>query len=309
MKPEHFRHLAQFCAWEFVPVSQNITTQGNLGHSFVILKNGSAVIQALDENGRLRPQSALRALASYGETSLLQGKARDATVRAVRSGGQAQQPGPGGSEVVILDRRDLQYAFDERPDLWVKGIPLVDRYERIKQVDRLFDWQEEDEIVVWHDRSYWFWLAAPLMVIVALYVITLLILNRILGAGNAFWVATLIATGISALLGIAAVANYLNDYYAVTTRRVTNRNRELFLSETRGEIPVEMIQDVTTLVKFWGALFDYGDVLIRSAAKSEPTVFLRVPQPDQVRQAILGVKGVIRPKGGTSSRNVWDCRD
>lgn len=294
MRPAHFQHLAQFCAWEFIPVGQNITTQGNLGHSFVILRKGAAVIRALDENGRLRPQSTLRTMASsmpsYGETSLLQGKARDATVRAVQAAGQGQQHGPGGAEIILLDRRDLQVAFDERPDLWQKGLPLFDGYQRVKQEKRTFDWQEEDEIVIRYDRTHWLWLVRPLLAVAALYLLTLLIVYRLARPENVLLTTTLIISGIYALLAAAFVYNYFNDYYALTSRRVTSRHRELSLAQTRVEIPIEMIQDITSQVGFWGALFDYGDVSIRSAAKSSPTVFAHVPGPDHMRQAILDAK-------------------
>ena len=52
MGVEHFWHLAQFCGWEFVPADQNITTQGAIGHSLVILRSGDAVIYAADNSGR-----------------------------------------------------------------------------------------------------------------------------------------------------------------------------------------------------------------------------------------------------------------
>ncbi len=162
----HFRHLAQFCGWEFVPAGQNITTQGSIGHSFVVLLDGTAIVHAIDDSGRLKPQNTLRPGDFYGETSLLEGQPRDASVRAQKGRDQVGRSGPGGAEVVVLDRRDLQIAFAERPDLWHAGIPLVDRTIQVKEEKRLYDWQDEGETVLWQDRAHWWFLLEPELVLI-----------------------------------------------------------------------------------------------------------------------------------------------
>ena len=83
MTDAHRQHLAQFVGWGFVPDGQNVTSQGAVGHSFVILRDGAAVVSSLDEQGRLRPRTYLNGGKYYGSTSLLAGKTRDVTVRAV----------------------------------------------------------------------------------------------------------------------------------------------------------------------------------------------------------------------------------
>ena len=86
LSPDRRSHLAQFVGWGFIPEQQNITTQGGVGHSFVIIREGAAITTSVDEQGRPRLQSRFDAGDSYGETSLLQGKPRDASVRAIASG-------------------------------------------------------------------------------------------------------------------------------------------------------------------------------------------------------------------------------
>ncbi len=66
--------LAQYAGWEFVPAGQNVTTQGSVGHSFVYVRNGAAVVTAVDDRGRSRPRSYLQAGDFYGMTSLLEGR-------------------------------------------------------------------------------------------------------------------------------------------------------------------------------------------------------------------------------------------
>ena len=78
-----------------MPERQNITTQGSTGHSYVMIREGGALITAFDKFGRERPRSRVQPKGSYGKTSLLQGKARDVTVRAVRGESVRGQRGPG----------------------------------------------------------------------------------------------------------------------------------------------------------------------------------------------------------------------
>ena len=82
-------------------------------------------------------------------------------MRAVLAPDQGGPQGRPGTEVITLDRRDLQYAFDERPDLWENGIALFRRSVKTKEEKRLYDWQAEGETVVWHGRSHWLWAAWP----------------------------------------------------------------------------------------------------------------------------------------------------
>ncbi len=158
----HRRHLAQYCAWEFVPAGQNITTQGHPGHSFVILRQGSAVVSSIDEAGQARPSSVLQAPTAFGRTSLLEGRQRNATARAIVSAATAEAPALAGTDLLIIDRRDLEHAFAEHPDLWgaensLRRIYIADDPQKAK---RPYDWMKEDETVDWRGRRHpiWLWL-------------------------------------------------------------------------------------------------------------------------------------------------------
>lgn len=291
MTPAHLEHLAQFCGWEFIPAEQNITTQGSVGHSFIIMVRGKALVSALDERGRPRPRNMLLSGDYYGETSLLEGKARDATVRAVLGPNQGGAGGRPGTEVITLDRRDLQYAFLERPDLWNPEIPLFRRSIITKEEKLLYPWQAEGETVIWHDRGHWLWAAWPILL---LTIATLLIMTVIHFVSSSLsWELVedlLIGALVIFPIGFIIVLNYLDDYYAVTNRRVTRRDRQIFIYEARVESPIEAIQDITTKIGFWAAVFDFGDVTVRTADKSSSILFAHVPQPDRVQKLISDVR-------------------
>ena len=289
MTPAHRQHLAQFFGWGFVPERQNITTQGALGHSFVVLREGAAVVTNFDEQGRTRPKNYLHAGSSYGETSLLEGQPRDATVRAVMAPADGPIPGLHGADVLTLDRRDLQYAFDERDALWNADIDLFKRFSQIREVKRRYPWQGDDELIIWDGRSHLFWLLGPLMPPVAVAIIVLVLAWALpQSMRNAVLVIWLLLLGVLALVVVWFSVNYFDDYYVVTNRRVTRYDRQLLLfSETLLESPIETIQDVTVKAGFWGRFFDWGDLTIRTAAKVGAIVFTHVPGPELVKKDIL----------------------
>ncbi len=102
---------------------------------------------------------------------------------------------------------------------------------------------------------------------------------------------TIVVTGLILVpLALIIAYNYYDDYYAVTNRRVTRRDHQLIFYEARTESPIESVQDITWDAGFWGRVFDYGDVIIRSAARIGAVRFERVPSPDMVRERILQEK-------------------
>jgi CRP-like cAMP-binding protein/membrane protein YdbS with pleckstrin-like domain len=278
------QHLAQFFGWEFVPERQNVTTQGHPGHSFILLRQGAGLITAFDNYGRERPRSSVEPGTGYGRTSLFEGKQRDATVRAVRGPSTRGIPGLGGADILTLDRRDFQYAVAEKPQLWA-GEEIVRRIRETEEVKPRFPWMQEGEVVKWEGRPHWLWLVWPLS-LVGIAFLAFVVLAALLASDAASVALFLIAAFVLAPLAIGLVINYYDDYYVVTNKRVTRRDRQLLLFEARAEAPVEMIQDVTSDVHFWGQIFDFGHVTIRTASKGAPIRLDNVPQPQVVKEQL-----------------------
>jgi hypothetical protein len=269
------------------------------------LRDGGAVIHATDDSGRTRPRSSLGPGTYYGETSLLEGRSRDASVRAVKTAKQADRTGPGGAEIIVLDRRDLQYAFTERPDLWHAGVPLFDRSIKIREEIRVFEWQEEEEKVLWRDRAHWLFLLLPELgaaaVFAGLYVLLILLKAAAEQAGLQSALPTIawllaIAWGVTG--GVIAI-NYFIDYYVVTNTRVTHRDRQLLVYDVRSEAPIDMVQDVSIAQFLTGRLFGFGDLTVRTASKGGGVLFPRVPDPSYVQNLILAERArVVAAKRG-----------
>ena len=295
MTDAHRQHLAQFVGWGFVPDGQNVTSQGAVGHSFVILRDGAAVVSSLDEQGRLRPRTYLSGGKYYGSTSLLAGKTRDVTVRAVVAPSHDAQPGVRGADILTLDRRDLEYAFAEKPDLWKRGIGLFDNYQQTKGEKKKFVWQTEGEVIIWYGRPHIWWLIEPLLILAAIAIFTGLLARAApSGLRDAAQIMWLMMLGILGILAIATVVNYYDDYYTVTNRRVARHDRQFWLlTETLMEAPLETIQDVTMNTDLWGRLLGYGNLTIRTAAKVGAIVFFRLPHPERVREETMKERALV----------------
>ncbi len=282
-------HLAQYAGWEFVPAGQNVTTQGSVGHSFVYIFDGAAVVTAVDDRGRSRPRTYFKAGDAYGTTSLLAGQPRDATVRAVRAQDKERQPGLDGAEVIILNRDDVQHAFAVDRQMWHRGVPLVNEMVVIKEDRRPLDWMDEGEVLRWRKNPHILWLILPGALVVLAAVLLVIVWRAVPDAiKGTVGVAALICGGPLLVLAFLIVfLNYQDDYYALTNRRVTRRDRQLMLYEARAEAPLEMVQDVTINTNFWGRLFGYGNVTVRTASKDRWIVLNNISQPENVKADIL----------------------
>ncbi len=295
MDEAHRLNLAGLCAWAFVPANQNVSTQGTVGYSWVELLKGGLMITAVDDRGRSRPVQILQPGQSFGETSLLASKSRDATARAVPGPAQFGQPALNGAEILNLDRRDLQVAFEERPDLWHSGVDLFDRYRQVTAVLPSYPWLEEGEHVYWTGRRHWWWLVAPLLFEFLALAITfagIIFVAGLLGTSMQGVLLMFLLVGALIFLPIVLYTykNYLNDYYVVTNRRATRHDQVLFARESRLDSPLESVQDVTSFAGLWGRIWDYGNVTIRTAAKVGSMVFEAVRDPDYVQEQVTLAK-------------------
>ena len=92
--------------------------------------------------------------------------------------------------------------------------------------------------------------------------------------------------------------DYNNDLYVVTEDRLIDiRKRPLALSAEQREGSLDRIQTVDAKQKtVWSNLFNYGDVIIRTAAADEGYDFIMVPNPKLVQAIIFQRVGALRRK-------------
>ncbi len=81
--------------------------------------------------------------------------------------------------------------------------------------------------------------------------------------------------------------DWRDDYLVITNKRVIQREKVLFLQEYRTEVEIGKIQNVNVSYDFWGRMFGYGDLTIKTAAVT--IAFDRFPQPSSIYNWVAGL--------------------
>jgi len=206
-------------------------------------------------------------------------------------GEDAQDPiGPGGhfiEETYLYDHPEGAYITSDQPTelLYLDEIdfyqlmldfpeikPSLARTPESQQLVRAgkFSWVGDDELIAYvarkHEIIFIFSLIGPLIIGIAALAI-------IFGVSTASTSDTIWTTGAacSIVLALGAILwglwNWIdwgNDYYITTNQRVVWVEKVIWLYESRDEAPLNTILAVNTTSTFFGRLFHYGNVIIRT---------------------------------------------
>lgn len=273
---------------------RTIVRQGLNDEYFYVLVHGFATAQGVDEKGApMQPQRLERGY-TFGETSVLLGDPARATVETLTS-----------SDWLRLHRTDLARFLEAHPKAHDKLNIDADTRRRMRGLRRMFEWQEEGEIVLLKTYRHWVVLVRNLMgtlgVMLALFLLREVLLYLLkfdeplvdFGLGVALVIPALVATWV--------IIDYLNDYYVITSRRVAQQEKLLFIRERRFSAPLDKIQEVSLQRQFWGRLFGYGHLLIKTAATAGESRLDFLPNPTFVEQMLR--KESSRSKVGAQAEN------
>lgn len=82
--------------------------------------------------------------------------------------------------------------------------------------------------------------------------------------------------------------NYWLDMWIITNDRIVNIEQMGLFARRISELDLHRVQDVTSEVKgFFPTLFNFGTVYIQTAGTIERFVFEQIPNPHEIRKAIL----------------------
>jgi uncharacterized membrane protein YdbT with pleckstrin-like domain len=152
-----------------------------------------------------------------------------------------------------------------------------------------------DEDVVWHARQHW---SQPVRRAVVPVLLLLVSLVAALASGQtrAAWPAPWSFVASAGLMAWSALClarlvwvylDWIDDALIVTTQRIVWLRKTAFFHETRRELPLHRVQNVTMAVR--GLLptwLGYGDLLVEAAGGS-PLEVPAIGQPDRLRQRIF----------------------
>ena len=262
---------AQYSAWS------EICRQGQLGETAYIVESGELRVLHVDPQGVEQEVARMGPGAHFGETSLMLGEPRDATVEVMRD-----------ATLLYLNKCDFDQLLAERP--WVlKALQMRPDVAK-KRLARRFKWQDPEEVVVASLHKH------NVLLIRNIFLPCFILLADVVGCG--YWYVqsksplALIAGGLFGLLPLLVTVyltvDHYNDDYIVTNKRVVHEERVPLVFKSRTEAPLRSIQDIQQSQEgLLAQLYDFGDLIIETAGERGHVIFRQIPDPTQTQEIIF----------------------
>jgi len=277
---DDLRAVAELVKRADYPAGREICRQGQLGLTAYFVESGELRVTYVNPDGILSEVGRMGPGDHFGETSLLLGEPRDATVEVVQD-----------ATLLYLNKDEFDQLLHERPDLLdaLEMRPDVAKKRRARR----FKWQEADEIVIVHLHKHnillYRHLAFPALVLLAG------VMSLIYRIQSPQSVLSFFALLVGVLLILATVPfvlyllmDHLNDDYVVTNKRVVHEERVPFVRESRTEAPLHTIQDIQESQQgLLAQVFGFSDLIIETAGERGHVIFRQIPNPGKTRDAIF----------------------
>lgn len=253
-----------------------VCQQGEPGRQYFIVERGLLRITRVDPEGRVTAVGELGPGAAFGETSLLLGDVRDATVECVRP-----------SVLLYIDKESFDRLLETEPGIERALRMRPDVAER--RAYPRFPWLEEGELVIKLVRKHPAVLVPALLVPGLMTLLALLITT--IGAGQ-WGVFAAVVGGILTLIPLGfslyTYIDWRNDLYVVTNLRVIHRERTGLVRVSFSAAPLSAIQDIQQIqIGIASRIWGYGDLIVETAGEAGQVVFRSIPRPDRVRNTIF----------------------
>lgn len=125
-------------------------------------------------------------------------------------------------------------------------------------------------------------LALPAIATVVVLVGGFWIISKLNGVVN--WIVLAVMIALLIVYPIRRLTWWLTAHFVVTSDRVIQRRG--WIAKDSMEIPLEAINDIRFTQGVFERMIGAGDLVIRSAANSDPTTFEDVRKPEEVQKAI-----------------------
>lgn len=263
---------------EQYPAGSVVCQQGRLGLTAYFVESGELRVLHVDPQGIEREVARLGPGAYFGETSLLLGEPRDATVVVVQD-----------ATLLYLNKDEFAQLLHERSSV-LKALQMRPDVAQKCRAKR-FKWQDPDEVVIvrLHKHN---------AILIRNLVLPLFVLLVDLGGFGSWywtksapswaWMAAALLALPPLLFALYLVVNHYNDNYIVTNKRVVHEERIPLVREVRAEAPLRTIQDIQQVQEgLLAQLFKFGDLIIETAGERGQVVFRQIPSPAETRDAIF----------------------
>jgi len=293
LRPEEIAHLAGFTMQlHFNLPHRTIVRQNKPDNYYYVLVKGGAVAITVDATTKQPVPQALSPGSAFGEASLLLGDPSTATVETTSA-----------TDWLRIHRKDFALFLEAHPHINNRLFLSYDVQQRLQNAERVFDWQEDGEVILCKKRRHWIVLLRNLMFIIIAFIL-LLILDLLIdkfATPPPWYVQILIVALFPVPIGFWVILDYLNDFHIVTSRRIAHQEKIVFFSEKRLSAPLDKIQDLHIERPFWAQILRYGHLQIETAADAGQIEFDYLPNAEAVLQLISDE--MMRAKAGALTEN------
>ena len=157
-----------------------------------------------------------------------------------------------------------------------------------------FEGQEEQENVEIVLRRHWFTILTPLFFALLLALIPIPIwsaFGRVLegrNLGELFFFASTLWLLLIWILSFYMLTMYSLNTVVITNKRIIENEQQGFFRRKVSELPVYRIQDIAVRIHgFFETLLSFGEVSVQTAAENREFVFSQIPNPEEVKDAVM----------------------
>jgi len=284
---EQHRLLGYFSHYH-LPNPHILVQQGEINDSLWLLLPGSrAQVHALKSSGEAYQRISAEGPAYFGENALHAEAPMGATIE-----------GEENSQWARLHRDDLVQAGRDLGEALKAKLPQLqtDAATPFRSRSPSYPWLQTGEAIRQIAHRHWIDLLRKLSPSLFLLVV-LLILSLAVAGGQvnaARWVYAVVIGGGLVMMGQVtwALIDYLNDFLIVTNRRIVLQEEILFFRRWRREATLDRVQNIDIRIGFWGKLFGYGNIVVRTAAEQGALPFAFVAEPKLIEQTITELRAL-----------------
>jgi len=299
--------VAQRLNTEFVQAGGVIFSQDDAGENIYILYKGEVRVTRRDEDGSETTLAHFYSGDIFGEDALVFNRPQSVTITALTD-----------IELYFLGKEDFEWVINTFPQVE----PYLDAFTQTNETIRglKIDWFNEGETISLAARKHPISMLIELIAAAFMVSLTLTVLIALITFLDDARVITLLSAGVAGLITligiIASIWSYFewrNDLIFVTNHRVVWRERILFRSSSRQEVPLRTIQSlVIQTPNVFSRMIHVGDMIVRTfnsemklknvnhpeRMKNMIDSFLRKAQRKSIRTEHVAIRQTIRRQLG-----------